>query len=338
MRTLAKMGLLDDLVKQAVITREDHLKGLAREEAKALELAKLRGLNVPGGNKPNLENFRMSGNQPGPHPLMESEVVKAYNPHANSNLMRAKHRWLNPVKRFMHTTPGKALGIGAVGAAGLGLYSYLKNRQTPQPENYQLSPQDQMAMQQQMYPKMGAARETFKSVTIPRPPSVPRVSSPGPAIANAPQLKRDSASIGGFSPPVKEPGKDAMGVKKADIDPSIATLLAGGVGGGAGYMAGKHLVSPMIENKERDILKEIAEKQKSLNNWRSVRKYSPIGIAALGAVALASVAALAARKDERAKIMGQSQRRYVPYDPTGAGFGAADQVPMGSPYENAYDN
>lgn len=352
MRTLAKLGLLEQLVKEADISMEEHLKGLANEQQKLRELAAQRGVRVPMKRtpvdynpatarykyemRPDTTNLRIGGKLPGPHPLQEAEILKSHNPYASSNLMRAKHRWLNPVKRFMGTTAGKAVGIGALGATGLGLYSYLKSRQTPQPENYQLSPEEQAMMQQQMYPKMGA--ENMRSVTIPRPPAVPQITSPGPTIANMPQIKRTPAATGGFAQVKQSPGQDALKEKKADMDASLGTLLAGGLGGGAGYMAGKHLVSPLIENKERDILREIAMKEQSLGRLRTMRKWTPIGIAALGAVALASVAALKARHDERSKIQqAQMGGRLVPYDPTGAGFGAADQVPMGAPYDRAYD-
>jgi hypothetical protein len=288
---------------------------------------------------------RALGSQVAASPLREAEVIKSHNPFAESSLMRAKHRWLNPVKRFMSTTPGKAVGIGALGATGLGIYSYLKNRRTPQPEQYQLSPQDQEMMQQQMYgmpSKMGAANN-YSNVMIPRPPAVPQILSPGPAIANSPQIKRDAASIGAFSTPKKTPGKDAVkettaAVKHADIDQAISTLLAGGIGGGAGYMAGKHLISPLLEGQEKSILKELAEKEQTLNHWRTVRKFTPIGVAALGAVALATIAAAKARSDERSKMHVQNflGGHLRSYDPTNAGFGATDQVPMGASYDQVY--
>jgi hypothetical protein len=393
MRTFAKLGLLEDLVKAADITWEEHQQGMADMAAKERELAKLRGVRVPTKQVaqptqamyrqflreemarakgdparmqepkaqmarkdafpatakpkrvPDVASARISGGRVGATPLREAEVIKSHNPYAESSLMRAKHRWLNPVKRFMSTTPGKAVGIGALGATGLGLYSYLKNRKTPQPENYQLAPEEQQMMQQQMYgeqPKMGAANN-YSNVMIPRPPAVPQILSPGPAVANSPQIKRDSAAIGAFSTPKKEPGKDATketiaSLKHADIDPSIATLLAGGVGGGAGYMAGKHLISPMLGGKERDILKEIAEKEQNLGRLRTVRKFTPIGVAALGAVALATIAAAKARHDERNRAQAQQMLagHLRPYDQTNSGFGAADQVPIGAPYEQVY--
>lgn len=412
MRTLVQMGMLEDLVKEAIISVEEHKQDLVSDLAKEKELAKLRGTRgtpmkqvvqptqamyqkflreeaaqakamgdtaryqemmaemktpsqkFPTSAKPvavpdivnapriGIRQKRVKGTVVGPTPLREAEVVKSYNPYASSNVSRIKHRWVNPVRRFFGTPAGKAVGIGgAVGAAGLGLYHFLNSNKTPQPENYQLSPEQQDAMQQEMYgmpQKMGA----FESkVTIPRPTPVPKIPAPGPSVAGIPQAKRDATSIGAFSPSVKTPGVDASkgfgspGSSSgktsiaSDIDPSIAPLLAGGVGGLGGYLAGSKLLAPWMEDKENDILKEIAEKQKSVGNWQTARKFTPIAMAALGAVTLAAIAAMKARSDERSKMQAYQMLagHLRPYDPTNSGYGAADQVPMGASSDKVYD-
>jgi hypothetical protein len=361
------MRTLSQFTKLSLISPEDHAKALAADQLKAQQLYEMRGVNIPrhdvplsaeGGipiyeSRPDLTNVRGSARDigaskfpgapapsvPGPSPLRESEIIKAHNPHVDDILKRVKHRWANPVSRFMHTTPGKALGIGALGATAAGLYSYMKNRQVPQAEDYQLSPEERALLQQQMYgmdPKMGA--DTMKSVTIPRPPPVPRMSPPRPAVGNLPQAQRDSAAIGEYANPKTIPGQDALKEKKADMDPSLAALLAGGAGGLGGYMAGEHVVSPLLERREAGILEEIAKKQKSLDVLKHIRKATPLGMAALGAVTLAAVAAAKARADERSKMNIQQilAGRLQQYDPTNAGFNASEQVPMGAPYDQVY--
>jgi hypothetical protein len=281
--------------------------------------------------------------------VREAEVIKSFNPYAEDTLTKLKHHYLNPVKRFMSSPKGKMVGIGALGATGIGLLGYLGSRRTPQPEQYQLSPQQQMMMQQQMYgmqPKMGASTEAYNRVTIPKPSPLPRTPAPTPSVAGIAKIQRDPSAIGGFSKPKSEPGVDSSkplktttAAEKIAFDPAIATLLAGGAGGLGGYMAGKHLVDPLLEGKESDIMREIAAKQKSLGNVKTLRKFTPIGMAALGAVALAAIAASKARHDERSKMQVQQMLagHLREYDQTGAGFGAADQVPMGASYEQAYD-
>lgn len=371
MRMLAKLGSLEDFVKAALVDEAQHLRGLAGDEARALELARLRNIPVPmkdvalsmeGGipiyeSRPDVANLRLGSrdigaartpNAPmptvsGPSPLQEGEFLKGQ--YAKTNLQRAKHHWLGPVKRFMGSPTGKlvgkGLGIGALGAAGLGLYSYMKNRKVPQPEEYQLSPQEQAMFQSQMYgmqPKMGAAGNP--AVTVPRPAPVPRITPSGPAVANLPQKQRDATAIGaGTGAMPKTPGQDSMlQAKQADLDPSIAALLAGGLGGAGGFMAGKHLIAPMLERQEKNIAEEILKKQQSVDILKKLRGATPIGMAALGAVTLAAVAAAKARADERQKVDLQHvlAGRLHPYDPTGAGFGAADNVAFGSPYEKVY--
>lgn len=242
-------------------------------------------------------------------------------------------------------------------AAEMGMTNYQNRYKTPQPEEYQLSPEKQAELQEQLYgfrEKAGAANN-YNNVMIPRPTAVPQIKSPGPAIANAPQIKRDASSIGAFSKPKTTPGTDAMGggksssgafggasktttaSEKSALDPAMATLIAGGAGGVGGYIAGEHVIAPWLKHKEVDIEREIAEKERTLGRWRTARRYSPIALAALGAVALATLAAKKARTDERGKMQMQMMAGHLqPYDPTGGGYGAADQVQMGAPYGEVY--
>ena len=335
------------IAKLAIMTREEHFKAINDLDVKLRRLSKLRGFSPTEGvpadhvrlNNPVMGPSRSPnaplGSAVADSPLREAEVIKAHNPYADSTVKRLKHRWANPVKRFMKTRPGKFLGLGALGtAAGLGAYSYLSGQKTPQAEQYL---QPSYSPYAGYSPKMGAM--TGPS-TIPTPPPLPRVSVPGPAVGNLPTIKRG---------PVATPGKDFKAMspaasasnsvskmpKMAEIDSGIAALLAGGVGGGAGYYAGKHIISPLIEKREEAILKELAERTKRLEYMRTLRKYTPMGIAALGAVALASLAASRARSDERNR-MAYNAGHFQTYDPTRAGFGTADNVPVGSPYEDIY--
>jgi hypothetical protein len=94
----------------------------------------------------------------------------------------------------------------------------------------------------------------------------------------------------------------------------------------------------MLEKRETGILEEIAKKKKSVDLLRSLRKATPIGMAALGAVTLAAVAAAKARADERSKMQAHQMLagHLQPYDQTNSGFGAVDQVPMGASYDQVY--
>jgi hypothetical protein len=223
---------------------------------------------------------------------------------------------------------------GVTDAASLAVSQY---HRIPQPESYVLSADKQSELQRQMYGTEKTAAVGNPPVTIPRPAPVPRMRPQGPSVGNIPQIQRDATGIGMGPEASNIPGQDALKEKKA-FDPAIATLLAGGAGGLGGYMAGKHMVDPLLANRETNIAKEIAEKEKTLGNIKSLRRFTPIGMAALGAVALAALAASKARSDERRKMQVQQMLagHLRPYDPTDSGYGAADQVPVGAPYEQVF--
>lgn len=351
------MRTLSLLEKWAVISAEEHAQALADGRAKQLELAALRGQTPPmksvatGYNpttgeytyeqRPDLDNFRSSGRTNldsdgvlNRRVMSEAETIKSHIPGADSNLQRLKHRWLLPAKRFMGSTPGKLLAGGAaLGAAGLGIGHYLKTQRTPQPENYQLSPEQQQEYADQMYPKMGAY---MNAAFTPAPVAPPKVTAPGPAVGN---LKSKTPGLGAkpLISPIGAPGTGISApkaTKKAELDPTLAAVLGGGVGGGLGYLAGSQVVNPLLARSESSVVSEIASKQQTLKRLQFAKEWAPIGIAALGAVALASMAAARARHDERQRMQYAQYMRD--YDPNNSGYGATEQVPMGAPANEVF--
>ncbi len=117
-------------------------------------------------------------------------------------------------------------------------------------------------------------------------------------------------------------------IKQAE-DPGVLPLVGAAAGGAGGYMIGKKLLQPALAKKEQTVLAEIAKSQAKLKNLNKMTSAAPLGAAAAGALLLAALAALYAK---RSKDRPKQVRPVRPYDPTGAGFQASGYNPFGNFY------
>jgi hypothetical protein len=104
--------------------------------------------------------------------------------------------------------------------------------------------------------------------------------------------------------------------KQAFLESGLSPLLFGAAGAGGGYMAGKHIINPLLEMKERALREKIRSGQKILSGLERSRSAAPFVAGAVGAIILATLAARKARADERAKI----ETRQFWQDPANQGL------------------
>jgi hypothetical protein len=130
-----------------------------------------------------------------------------------------------------------------------------------------------------------------------------------------------SSSMGG--------GSSSSSGKTAN-DSGVLPLLGAAAGGAAGWGLGQKLLVPALEQRQAALAATIAKAQAKEKMLKSVASKAPMGAAAAGALLLAALAALYAKKSERSKV--QVMNPGAPYDPTGAGF----QQPANDPYRNFY--
>jgi len=344
------------LLEKVAITVEQHQAGRSRDIQKAIDLAVARGQEIPLVPKavgwdpvkkevieemvPDVANMRMSG-KPATPPTGAAKVA----PGLIEKEIQQAHSGLTPVKKLRHQTVGKAkrlwggaggLGgkwrnrlalLGGLGAIGLGAKSYLDQNRMDQP---QLQPQ-------QNYNKMGAFTYVQDAANIPKPPSQPKVPSPGPGVKGVGQMG-PQAPAGVLGAPKGDTGAGgsdkesaaAPGVLK-QADETLLPVLAGGLGGVAGWGLGEKVVKPMIESRERTLAEAIAKHQRDLARLKGAKQMVPIGAAAAGALLLAALAASKARQDERMQASYPPQA-ITSYDPSGAGFVPNNMVYPGQFY------
>ena len=114
-------------------------------------------------------------------------------------------------------------------------------------------------------------------------------------------------------------------LKQALLDDGASPLFWGGLGGVGGYAAGKAVLDPYYNWRERRIEDQIASKEKTLEGIRGRRGTAPLIAAAIGAVFLAALAAKKAKQKERENIARATAMGAHPE----MGVGASDVVPFG---------
>ena len=90
--------------------------------------------------------------------------------------------------------------------------------------------------------------------------------------------------------------------KTAFLDDGLGPLLWGGAGGLGGYLAGEHLVNPLLAAKQKSIQDAMAKSELWLSKLEALKKVMPLLTAGGGALLLAYLAARSARADERARL------------------------------------
>lgn len=125
--------------------------------------------------------------------------------------------------------------------------------------------------------------------------------------------------------------------KLAFLDEGISPVLAGGAGGVGGYMAGKHLVNPLLEKQKRSIIDKMLRGESMLKKLETSTKLVPIAAATIGALLLAALAASRAKQHERERM--QDQLLYAQLQEqlgNSQGFSSANKIPFGSPDTGIY--
>jgi len=279
---------------------------------------------------------------PGHSALREKEVQKAYGTVSNSVPKQMKHTYVGGARRFLG---GKglfgnkwgnrgALGLG-IGALGLGINAYLDSNKV-NPQALGQPPMAETPQQYSGYPKTGSDKYSPDAVTVPKPTAQPTVKALGPGVSSVPKLTGTAASskgllgggVGGSGSSSSGSGSSSPSSKQAE-DSGVLPLLAAAGGGAGGWALGKKLLQPTLEQKKLDLAEEIAKKQAKLKTLSKATTSAPLGAAAAGALLLAALSALYAKRGKESK----SQVTPVSaYDPTGAGFQQNGYNPYGNFY------
>ncbi len=348
------------LIKEALPTREQHMAGLERDRAKAVALAEARGVPISNPTDVSTDRIRMNPDKPSSL-LVEKEIQKAHGDVSKSNFKKMKHTYVGGAKRawggkgFLGGKWRNRAGIAAgVGALGLGMKAYFDSNKAPQPtaqpqpqpqqqRQYQQYPQYQPQYQQPQYSKMGSDKYSPDAVTIPKPTAQPTVPALGPGVGSVPKIT--SKSFGGPSKGgllgSSSPGSNAgstsrggmgssSGGSKQAEDAGVLPLLGVAAGGAGGWALGKKYIAPALGGKAERLAAEIAKKQEVLHRVQKATQAAPLGAAAAGAILLAALAALYARKKDSS--IKTQPREISPYDQSGAGFAPQDHNPYGQFY------
>lgn len=124
--------------------------------------------------------------------------------------------------------------------------------------------------------------------------------------------------------------QDQMG-KHAFLDEGIGPLLWGAGGGVGGYLAGKHLLSPLLQRKEDKIRDYMLRGERALGGLQRARKIAPVGGGIIGALLLAALAAKFAKDKERERMEQYGNSQAYQH-----GFNPSDMYDVGDPYSRFY--
>lgn len=138
-----------------------------------------------------------------------------------------------------------------------------------------------------------------------KPPKAPSVPSPTVGIKGIAAIKPPAG--GKVAPPKAESssaGSESVSdtTKKAFLEAGLGPMMAGAAGGGLGYLAGSHLINPLLAGREAVVRGQMQRGEQLIKQLQSARKATPWVAGAVGALLLASIAAKKARQDERDKI------------------------------------
>ncbi len=126
--------------------------------------------------------------------------------------------------------------------------------------------------------------------------------------------------------------------KMAFLEEGLTPAAAGLAGGAGGYLAGKHLVNPILESRKRSVIEKMLRGEDMIKKLNAGTKYGPLAAATIGAILLAGIAANRARKSERERIEQQILYAQLQEQLGGAGYGFSpeDQVRFGDPSGGIY--
>lgn len=245
-----------------------------------------------------------------------------------------------PTRRRENDSQREGALLKRAGVSGLGIQSYLEGNKTPQPSVVSGVSQRGYPQYSDLYKGSSATKYSPEAVTIPKPVPQPTVKAKGP-FSPSKGLGAGGASpggsgafsgggVGGEGTGGGGGGKSVTAAYK-QADDGVLPLLGLGAGGLGGWALAKKFLTPTLEQREKTIAAEIAKKQTQLAQAGKLTKLAPIGAAAAGALLLAALAAMYARRDERAK-QGTPSTGFSPYDQTQAGFNPYEASQVGNFY------
>jgi hypothetical protein len=217
--------------------------------------------------------------------------------------------------------PKKAiLGLGGLGAAGLGIKSYMDSVSMPPSEELLMMdlpvvPEDKAAALVNEPPGLNASMFSTSVEPLPSTPigmderdmygtvslnPTPNVASSAPSgESDAPMSEAPSVTGN------KGTSSARGGVKNASfLDEGILPAAAGGIGG---FLIGEHFIAPHFARQQAAIAEQIAQGQSAMATAARNQRISPILAAAAGALLLSW---LLSNKDKKQEIKNSVGNQY----------------------------
>ena len=192
-----------------------------------------------------------------------------------------------------------ALGVGGLGAAGLGIKNYMDSVETPPSDELLMMdlspvPEDKFAALVNDIPAANTAMRPAPTPSVPTPPiGMDSRDMYGTKSTNPTPYLSSGAASGESSNPRSEAisatGNKATssgrgGVKNAAfLEGGLLPAAAGGIGG---YLLGEHLIAPHFARQQVAIAEQIAQGQAAMAGAARNQRISPILAAAAGALFL----------------------------------------------------
>ena len=202
--------------------------------------------------------------------------------------------------------PRKAvIGLGGMGAAGLGIKNYL--------DSFSMPPTDELLMMD--LPEIPEDKSAALVNDIPRA-STQMLPAPMPRVPT-PRVEPSGETSNPFSKNVSVTGNTATsqagtGVKNASfLGGGLLPAAAGGVGG---YLIGEHLIAPHFVRQQAAIAEQIAQGQTAMAAAARNSRISPILAAAAGALLLSWLLSDSGKKREEIKGYTGGLQGFNPED------------------------
>lgn len=119
--------------------------------------------------------------------------------------------------------------------------------------------------------------------------------------------------------------------KTAFLEEGLSPLWGGAGGALGGYLLGKYLVNPAAKWREKAVQSQIEHGAEMLSRLQRIQKIAPVGIAIIGAILLASLAARKAKQRERERL-----EQYGPVPAYQHGFNPGELTQVADPYAQRY--
>lgn len=293
-------------------------------------------LKNPGGHAYSTRHTLPSASvSPGHSALIEGELQRSHGTVANNPLKQMRHSYWGGAKRFLggkglfgNKWGNRGAVLAGIAALGVGTKAYMDSNKEREPEApYPAEPTDmeqQWLQQQGGYPKMGADKYSPDAVTIPKPTPQPTVKALGPGTNSltGPSGAKGGLLGGGFGSSSGTSGGSSSGASntmKSAEDAGVLPLLGAAAGGAGGFALGTKFLAPALDQKAATLAAEIAKQQAKLRTLQKATSAAPMGAAAAGAILLAALAALYAKRDTKKgpvrQVRQPQQKQETAYNP-----------------------